>query len=182
MKRLAQILLVLVVALNLSSCHTTEKFVVCGAPGTEIYSPSKERLGVINYDGIAEIKLSSDGCYTFLLSKDNSSPFYIPFALDYENKSYTGTKALCYTGGFVFMGGVLLGLATGIAAISGADDAASSLAKPTIGLLISGGAAWGATAGRISQTTRKWNFTYRKTQQVNSDLYFIQPVFTEPGK
>ena len=177
MKKLTQILLVFVVALNLSSCHTTEKFVVYGTPGTEIYTPTQERLGVIDYDGIARIKISSDGCYTYLLSKDSSSPLYIPFALDYENKSYIGSRVFVVAGGVVFLGSLITGLVAGLT--SGDDDA--PLASVAL-LAIPAGIGTSVISNRLNQTTRQWKFTYRETQHTNSDLNFAQPVFSEPPK
>ena len=177
MKKTVQFLLVFVVALNLSSCQTTEKFVVRGTPGTEIYAPTQERLGVIDYDGIAHIKISSDVCYTYLLSKDNSSPFYVPFALDYKNKSYIGSRALLVAEGAVFLTSLTTCL---VAALTSGDDDAP---LASVGFLAIP-AAFGimATSSQLTQTTRLWQFTYCETQHTNSDLNFTQPVFSEPPK
>ncbi len=177
MKKLTQILLAFVVALNLSSCHTSEKFMVYGTPGTEIYTPTQERLGVIDYDGIAHIKLSSDVCYTYLLSKDNSSPLYIPFALDYKNKSYIGSRTLLVAEGAVFLTSLTTLL---VAALTSGDDDAP---LASVGFLaIPAGIGLGVTGSQLNQTTRQWKFTYRETQHTNSDLNFTQPVFSEPPK
>lgn len=177
MKNIFQLILSLFFIFNLSSCYTTEKLTVYGKPGTEIYTPYKEKLSEINSDGKAKVVLSSDGCYTYLLSKDANSNLYIPFALDYKNKSYIGTKMLIPLNGAIVLGGLTTAIVSGIAA--GEDDAPLAL----VGLAAIPASFVGTAASmRLNQTTRQWQFKYLNTQETNSDINFTCPVFSEPFK
>ena len=182
MKRIFQYLFVLVVIINLSSCYTTEKFVVNGKAGTGIYTPEGIQLSTIGDNGQAQVSLSSDECYTYLLAKENQSNSYVPFALDYHNKSYAGTKtlsALAYAmagvGGFC----ELVGL---IATLAGDGEVGTPFVVAGAPLLVGGGFMGMVTSNRLSQTTRQWQFAYLKQQQTNSDIRFTKPVYTEPVK
>lgn len=182
MKRIFQCLFILIVIMSLSSCYTTEKFVVSGKVGTEIYTPDGERLSVIENDGLAKVMLPSDECYTYLLAKENRSNLYVPFALDYRNKSYVGTKTLSALA-YAIIGAGLVGEIAGLAALLGGDE---DIATPFLlaggGGLLVGGFCGLVTNSRLGQTSHEWQFTYLKQQQTNSDIHFTQPVYTEPAK
>lgn len=104
---------------------------------------------------------------------------FIPFALDYKNKSYAGTRMTAYLGYTVSICGDAALLAGSIVAAKGG----------TPGVVLGGlsaallGAGVGAPASfRMDQTTREWRFAYLDKQQTNADINFTQPVFSEPEK
>lgn len=175
--RTSFIILALITIFVMSSCHTTEKFVVYGQQGTEIYSPQMQQIGVIGFDGSAKIKLSSDDCASYLLAKNLESDLYIPFALDYKNKSYGSSRFLSGLEYVVAIGSVSAGLGIGLA--SGGDGAPlAAVALACIPTSLAGI----ATSQRLNQTTREWKFTYHKQQHTNNDLLFTEPQFNEPVK
>lgn len=182
MKNILQFIFALFFIFNLSSCYTTEKITVYGKPGTEVYTPNKEKISEINGDGKAKVILSSDACYTYLLSKDVNSNMYIPFALDYKNKSYAGTKFLNGTAMFITGGGFLLELAGVIALCAGDDESGSMLCLSGAAPLLLGGITGSVTSSRLDQKNRQWQFKYLKNQQTNSDLNFTRPFFSEQPK
>lgn len=85
MKRLIEILGIVVCVILLHSCTTSQKITVQGTPGTEIYSPAMERLGVVGPNGKVSFKISSDDYFSYLMSKNAGANELIPFALDYNN-------------------------------------------------------------------------------------------------
>ena len=177
MKNIFQFIFALFLIFNLTSCYTTEKITVYGKPGTEVYTPNKEKISEINNDGKTKVILSSDACYTYLLSKDANSNMYIPFALDYKNKSYAGTKMLLPLNYAVCAGSLITALVAGLTA---GDDNAPLAA---VGLAAIPTAFGGMIlTSRLYQTTREWQFKYLKNQQTNSDLNFTRPFFSEPPK
>lgn len=178
MKNILQFIFALFFISNLSSCYTTEKITVYCKPGTEVYTPNKEKISEINSNGKAKVILSSDECYTYLLSKDANSNMYIPFALDYKNKSYAGTKMLEPLNYTVCAGSLITAI---VAACAAGEDSAPVAA---VGGLAAIPTAFGGMilSSRLSQTTRQWQFKYLKNQQTNSDLNFTRPIFPEQLK
>lgn len=181
MKKIIIYILMSISVVSLSACSTIEKFVVSGNPGTEIYTPEQEMLSVVGDDGKAVIKLSSDLCYTYLLSKDINSQQYIPFALDYKNTSYAGTKTLAAASGVIFTAGALSELIGCIAVLGGDEDVATPFLLGGA-VMLPTGIISGVTDARLSQITRQWQFSYLRNQQTNSDINFTMPVYSEPVK
>lgn len=182
MKRIIWSLFALILIMNLTSCRSTEKITVYGQEGTEIYTPTQEKLGIINNNGSANITLSSDACYTYLLAKNNNSELYVPFALDYKNKSYAGTRVVLgtsYTLGFIGLTSALVGT---IAALDGSDDVAAPFFGVGAAMVLPASGVGVPIECRLNQTTRRWNFSYLDKQQTNSDICFTQPVYSEPEK
>lgn len=182
MKNILQFIFALFFISNLSSCYTTEKITVYGKPGTEVYTPNKEKISEINSNGKAKVILSSDACYTYLLSKDANSNMYIPFALDYKNKSYAGTKFLNGTAAILATGGVFLDLIGLVALCTGDDETGSTFFLSGTAPLLLGAFTGMATSSRLDQTTRKWQFKYLNNQKTNSDLNFTSPISSEQLK
>lgn len=179
MRNIFQLICGLSFIFSLLSCHTTEKITVYGQPGTEIFTPGKEKVSVIESNGQANVVLSSDVCYTYLLSKDANSNMFIPFALDYKNKSYAGTRMTEYMA--IGVAGVGLGLSVGGAIVAGTGGGSGILLGGLASSLLACGV--GAPASnRLDQTTREWRFAYLDKQQTNADINFTQPVFSEPEK
>lgn len=182
MKRIFRYLFILVAVLNLSSCYTTEKFIVSGKVGTEIYTPEGIQLSVIGNDGQAQVTLPSDECYTYLLAKENKSNLYVPFALDYRNKSYAGTKTLTALAYTMAGAGAFCELVGLIAMLGGDEDVATPFFVAGSPLLLGGAFTGLVTDSRLKQTTRQYQFAYLKRQQTNSDIHFTEPIYTEPVK
>lgn len=179
MKNIFRLICGLSFIFSLLSCETTEKITVYGQPGTEIYTPDKEKVSLIESNGQAKVVLSSDVCYTYLLSKDANSKMFIPFALDYKNKSYAGTRmAKCLGYGVALCG--LSSAIVGAALLSTGDGMGMLVGGLSAGVLGLGVAV--PAAYRLNQTTREWRFAYLDKQQTNADINFTQPVFNEPEK
>ena len=76
----------------MSSCKMSQNVVINGTPGTEIYSPSMEKIATVQSDGKTTVKIHDDEFYSYLMSHEPNSQLFVPFALDYyECKNYTGT-------------------------------------------------------------------------------------------
>ena len=92
MKTIINILMVCLLVCSISSC--TQKVIIKGTPGTEIYEPGSnsglafKRLGVVGDNGEAEIKLTTEKYfyYAYLWSYNAEEDKYYPFGLDYEYK------------------------------------------------------------------------------------------------
>lgn len=144
MKNVVRLMAVLLFCSMINSCSTFQNITVFGEPGTEIYTPDLEKVGTIKGDGKGEITLPRDVYYPFLLSGNGEwADIKIPFALDYKNKSYNGTRILC---------GVFFVVA--------------------IPVMTVGAPGYFVTAKRLSETQRQWQFEYLSKQSTNQDLRF----------
>lgn len=170
----------IVCLLSVVSCSTMHKFVVSGNPGTEIYSPSFTKLGTIDSNGQVEVAISSNSGFEYLWSKSPGNN-YIPFALDYRQKNYTGDKILKYTGIGLTAYGLGYEVVGGIIALA---------AEPELGLAFAGAGCVAALVGvglgypasqRLQQRVQNWNFTYLETQLTNSDIV-QQPIIDNGEK
>ncbi len=85
MKRLIEILGIVVCAILLHSCSTSQKITIQGTPGTEIYSPTMDRLGVVSSNGKVSLQISRHTYYSYLMSKNARTNEFVPFALDYKH-------------------------------------------------------------------------------------------------
>lgn len=91
MKTIINILMVCLLVCSISSC--SQKIIIKGTAGTEIYTPNydgsaNKRLGVVGDNGETEIKIRKRDYYPYLLSYDAESDKYYPFGLDYEYKIF----------------------------------------------------------------------------------------------
>ncbi len=181
MKLLYRFIAIMVVAL-LTSCSTTEKFLVSGIPNTKIYTPEYTHVGTIGSDGTEKIELTSDHYYAFLLSKDAASDTYIPFALDYKYKSRAGAQFLSIMGLSTMMAGSVAML-TGLIPLAAGDEEIGMEFVGVGGVATLTGMAIGAPAhSRTEQIAYEYQFKYLNNQTTNSDLHFTKAVFTEPYK
>jgi hypothetical protein len=102
--------------LMLTSCRTyEEKITINGTPNTEIFTPDKEKLGVIPNSGKLNLKLDGDTYFAYLFSKDAYSDTYVPFALDFKEHNYSGCRVLegaMITGAVIGTGAMLVGAAS----------------------------------------------------------------------
>lgn len=177
MKRLIEILGIVVCVILLHSCTTSQKVTVQGTPGTEIYSPTMERLGVVSSNGKVSFKISSDDYFSYLMSKNAGANELIPFALDYKRHSFIGTQILKWTGYTVVTAGAFAALVGGFACIGGDGD---EVGEP---FLAAGGvaAALGTIIGmpadmRSNQTQYEHKYKYLSVQETNQDVHFTQIV------
>lgn len=81
MKKIYIIYSLIFVCYFLNSCTTSQKIVVEGTSGTEIYSPAMDRLATIDSNGRTGVKLSKDGYYAYLMSHQPNTNQFVPFAL-----------------------------------------------------------------------------------------------------
>lgn len=165
----------------LHSCKIPQKIQIMGEPGTEIYSPTMQRLGVIDNTGKAKIKLSRDGYFAYLMSHNTASNMLVPFALDYKYHNYIGTRIQAFGGlGLAMFGSILIGTAA-IAEDAGDDDVTMPLIG--IGAAAAGlGVAVGLPAEfRRQQTQYEHDFKYLSYQQTNQDISF-SPVIDNGEK
>ena len=182
MKLLYRFIAIMVVAL-LMSCSTTEKFLVSGTPNTKIYTPAYEHVGTVGSDGTAQIELTSDYYYAYLLSKDADSDAYIPFALDYKYKSRAGAQFLKWTGISITATGLYVELMGAIMYGAGLEEDVTMpmVAGGAVGALAGMSFGWPASE-RMDQTAYEYQFKYLSKQSTNSDLNFAKATFTEPWK
>lgn len=173
----------------LASCSSTQKIQVSGIAGTEIYTPDRTKVGTIGATGTVEISLNSDAYYAYLLSKNSASDKYIPFALDYKNYNYTGTKlaiGVCTPLFYMGCSTILVG-GLGCAIASSEEDNAS------VGEIFGTMAGLGALAAlvglpafaaksRMEQVDHAYQFKYLKEQTTNNDLTFTKPQLTIVNK
>lgn len=163
--------------LGFTSCSTSTKFTVYGEPGTQILTPSRTSLATIDNTGKVRITNPDDDYYAFLLSHIPGTEEYIPFALDYNKKSYPGSqfaKGLGMGFGSIGTGALLAGT---IALLAGAEDAANPLlaAGFATGLI---GVGIGMPADfRSQQTNHEYCYKYTSEQKTNQDLQFTKPQF-----
>lgn len=178
MKPIYKLISIILICSLLASCSTTQKIQVSGLAGTEIYTPGLTKVGTISGTGTAEIILDSDAYYAYLLSKNNGSDQYIPFALDYEEKNYTWAK-IAKGVGYPFM------IAGGIACLSGLivssinSDNTNSAIVGLCGLGIGLGGLFGVAGGSsvLNSIEGQCRFKYLKTQSTNQDFFFEKPQF-----
>lgn len=181
MKLLYRFIAIMVVAL-LTSCSTTEKFLVSGTPNTKIYTPEYTHVGTIGSDGTAKIELTSNHYYAFLLSKDATSDTYIPFALDYKYNSHAGASFLKYIGMGTAFAGLIPMLSGTIALAAGDDDIGDTMLGIGSIATLTGVAIGMPADSRSQQTSYEYQFQYLNNQSTNSDLHFTKVAFTEPHK
>lgn len=164
-----------------SSCSTSTVFTVYGEPGTEILTPSKSTIATIDNTGKVSLSNPDDNYYAFLLSHKPGSNDYIPFALDYKHKDYTGTKVARGLG-FVLAGMGTFSLTVGtIAGIIGGEETMQDVGLPMIVLggvaaLLGSGFALSANS-RLDQTSHTNSYKYLPTQKTNEDIQFTKPVY-----
>lgn len=159
------------------SCTTSQTMTIEGQPGTEILTPGLKNLGTIGENRKVNIKIPSDDYYAFLLARSNGSKELVPFALDYRNKKYSGTRAQCAIGMGLGIAG-LVPMLTGTIMCCVDDESGVGLAMLCGGLGASGiGIAIGAPAeSRLSQTQYQYQYKYLSHQSTNEDFTFTRPV------
>ena len=174
MIRNCKFILSILICVILVSCGATQKIIVNGEPGTEIYSPGISyndvaRVGTIGADGSVEVVLDGDAYYAYLLSKNPASDEYIPFALDYKNVNRSGCQ-------WAKNGGIMATIAGGLCTIVGlavGDDVLGAIGIPC---LLAGPYIWGSAASRENAIDHRYSFKYQKKQSTNQDIELTQSV------
>lgn len=180
--RTSYVILAIMVVAIFSSCSTTEKFYVSGAPNTEIYTPYYVQVGTIGSNGRAKIEISSDNYCAFFLSKSPNSEIYVPFALDYKKRGRFRTRLIEGTGMTIAGIGLAVELGGLIALFSGDSDTGGTLAGIGAGVVGVGAAIGAPASSRLSQKSYEYQYQYLNNQQTNEDLHFTKAVFNEPFK
>lgn len=160
----------------ITACSTMQSITINGTPGTEIYSPDKKKLATINQSGQANVNISSDDYYAFLLSRQQDSEQYVPFALDYNFKSSAQTEALTYTGMTLAFAGCACMLPATILLAAGVEDVGAIL-------YLAGTGATGLGMGlgmpmdmRLQQTQYQYQYKYISPNSTNQDIKFEEIV------
>lgn len=183
MKKIIGCFLVVFSIIMLQSCTTSQKVTVQGIPGTEIYSPTMSKLGVIGPNAQVTFKISSDDYFSYLMSKNVGSNEYVPFALDYKNHRYIGTRVLTLTGYSIVATGAFLALTGGIACIGGDGDEIGGPFLAAGGCAALLGAVIGGPAdSRSQQTQYAHSYKYLSVQNTNQDFRFAKIVDTGYNK
>lgn len=158
---------------TLTSCSSSQTFMVQGVPGTIIANPQNQQVAVIDNSGKAQIKTKrKEGYYHYLQAQAPGSNILVPFALDYKNHSRaTGRGVEVLGGSFLLSAGIFGCVYAGIVALAG--DFAE----------VGGGIATGAGLGGLlvggiimADGTSKDNvginhdYDYQKVQVTNSDI------------
>ncbi len=158
------------------SCSTYQKITIYGEPDTEIFTPDKNKIGTLSSEGKSVVTIPRDVYYAYLLYQDKNSDKKIPFALDYKNKSFFGTKLLSGTGFALFGIGSAISMVTGVAAIATGEDGEDMGIAPLMeaGLIgmVGGGAGVLMTSCAENEEQRERLFEYLPRQSTNQDLRF----------
>ena len=180
MKRIYILYIFVSICLFLSSCHTSQKITISGTPGTEIYSPNMNKLATVQSDGTTDIKISSDEYYAFLMSHVPNTQEFVPFALDYKNKSYSGTKFLKGLGITLTSAGVGAILIGGIVALADRESSIGGIIMAAGGGLSGIGASFGTPATyRLAQIQYKYQYKYLSQHSTNE--YFTSVPIIDNG-
>lgn len=163
MKKIYAIFSFIMMCFLLSSCTTYQKITINGTPGTEIYTPNMQRLGVIENGGNTIIKISRNSYYPYLLSHQDNSSTLVPFALDYKRKSYTGNKITNVTS-------ITLAYAAYISSLVCADQTA--LFAGCLGVAAAGTAIGITSIKRSMQLQYRYKFEYLPSQSTIQDIRF----------
>lgn len=175
MKKIIGFLLVTFSVLLLGSCSTSQKVTIQGVPGTEIYSPRMEKLGVVGSNAQVSFKISSDDYFSYLMSRNAGSSELIPFALDYKNHSYMGTQVLKYLGYGVAVAGATSCLIGAGTCINGDfDEVGAPFVAAGGGALLLGAAIGGPASARSNQTQYEHQYKYMSVQNTNQDFRFAK--------
>ena len=153
----------LLMLLMLFSCGAPQKISVSGKPGTKIYSPNMRFMGEVSSSGTAVVRMDKDNYYAYLLSKDEGSSEYVPFALNYNRDLHGGSKAVAVLGATASLVGSFGLIICLLAGAEGAMPAFGIASLAGLGVMISP-----ALAQELDQY--KWNYSYVNKQRTNQDI------------
>ena len=159
------------------SCTTSQTISIAGTPGTEIYTPDKDKIAVIPATGKAKVRIPGDVYYAYFMSHQVGSNEFVPFALDFNRCNYTGKRAariLSYPA--AALGVIMVGL--GAANTVGEED--GSLRGPFIGggTIITAAGITSAIAlhKQLKQTQLRYRYKNLSSQSTNEDFTFTHPI------
>ena len=173
MKRLYLIFSVMFLFSFMSSCKMSQNVVINGTPGTEIYSPSMEKIATVQSDGKTTVKIYGDEYYSYLMSHEPNSQLFVPFALDYERKNYTVAR-MAKGFGYFLAGSGLFAEFCGIEFML--------FDELELGAIISGAGAVAALTGlalalpRDGDLAFEYQYKYSRYQRTNEDFKFAPIV------
>lgn len=159
MKRIVISLQIIVVCVFFISCSASHEISFIGKPGTEIYTPDMRKLGEVSNSGNVKIVIHDDDYHAFLLSRENGSHRFVPFAMNYERNHHTIIKTAWL--GCGIMGAIVLG------------GAFPEGAPFSFTLGFEGGALLGSLAflnPQVKTDQYDFNYNYLSAQKVNDDL------------
>ena len=163
---------------TLFSCSTSQTLTIEGLPGTEILTPGLKNLGTIGNNHKTKITIPSDDYYAFLLARSNGSKELVPFALDYKNKKYRGTKAQSAIGIGLGVAG-LFPMLTGaimLCADEDVEETGVAMILGGTGVALAGFAIGGPAYARLDQAQYQYQYKYLSSQSTNEDFTFTRPT------
>lgn len=167
MKRLIELLGIVVCVILLHSCTTSQEITVQGTPGTEIYSPTMDRLGVVDSNGKVSLKISRHVYYSYLMSKNARTNEFVPFALDYKYCNNTLADAVYYVGSVTALTGALI---TGISLAAGDTPEITTIGAA----MLASGALTAIPSYIYTRKTHGYDqFKYLNKQRTNQDFIFL---------
>lgn len=111
MKRIVYIIMLVVVAVSMSSCSSVRNVKIVGEPGTVIEVPSQKGTYMIDNTGEVTVPLDRSYYHAYLLSTAPGSDLKVPFALDYKkNNSVYWKSFVAYGGATIFLESEVLGV------------------------------------------------------------------------
>lgn len=173
MKNIKFILFLLVTLLSttLTSCSSSQSFIVQGVPGTMITNPQNQQIAIIDNSGQAKIKMKRKQGYThYLQTLTPGSNILVPFALDYKDHSRaTGRDLETWAGGFIMGLGTVCGLTAGLMALGGdfSEAGGGAFLGAGLGGLLVGGIIMG---DGMSKDGIDYDYDYKKIQTTNADI------------
>lgn len=154
----------------LSSCSSSQTFIVQGVPGTVITNPQNQQIAVLDNSGQTKIKMKrSHGYYHYLQAQAPGSGILVPFALDYRNHSRAAGRDLQTAVGYSILGvGVACGAGAAAMALGGDfEESGGTFLGAGLGALLVGGIVTGNAACKDGID---YDYDYKKIQATNSDI------------
>lgn len=158
--------------LILSSCSSSQKVIVNGKPGTEIYTPDMRKITTISNDGVATIAMNKDNTYHFLLSRENGNSKFVPFGLNFEKKSSAGVKLGKGTGLYIAGAGVFAELMAIIFVLTGEEELSLTWLLAGLGGVSVGAPMVSFFGFRADYDQNLYRYKYLPEQTTNQDIVF----------
>ena len=159
--------------LTLSSCSSSQTFMVQGEPGTIITNPQNQQIAIIDNSGKVSLKMKRKYGYThYLQSKAPDSNIFVPFALDYSNHSRAFSRDFeIYGGSFILGAGALACIVAGAMALGGdfSEAGGPTFLGSGLGAMLIGGII--CTDGAFKDADAiDYDYDYLKKQKTNNDI------------
>lgn len=170
---ITKILAVVIFALAMASCSTSQKVSIYGTPGEKIYTSGKDLIGTIPASGELKIRMDDDDYTCFMLSTKPGEEDYIPFALNYKYAPHYGARFSKHAGLTITCLGVTTAVIGGIVAIV---DGGESVIPAVGGGLCAVGAGIGIPGSvRCTQDAYEYKYKYLSSQATNGNFVFTHP-------